>query len=231
ALAGENFELVEHHDYFGLIQIVIVLFVAAMASDLVGNDRKNNTLPLYFSRPIERDDYVLAKIAALATALMSLTLLPQLLVFIGNWLGATDGTGWLGDNISDVWRIGASSTLASVQLAVIGLAIAMFTTRRAFALTSVLAALWFSVVFTGGLVTVLGPGWAAVAMLATPGYAMNATTYVIFDAVPARADRMGEMADQVAYADLPGWTWIVALVAQTAVALFFAIRRYRKVTL
>ena len=121
ALAGENFKLVEHHEYFGLIQIVIVLFVAAMASDLVGNDRKNNTLPLYFSRPIERDDYLLAKIAALATALMSLTLLPQLLVFVGNWLGATDGTEWLGDNISDVWRIGASSTLASVQLAVIGL--------------------------------------------------------------------------------------------------------------
>jgi hypothetical protein len=95
----------------------------------------------------------------------------------------------------------------------------------------VLAALWFSVVFTGFLVTVLGPGWAAVAMLATPGYAMNAATYVIFDAVPARADRMGEMADQVAYADLPGWTWIAALVAQTAIALFFAIRRYRKVTL
>ncbi len=231
AVAGEGFEFVEHHDYFELIQIVIVLFVAAMASDLVGNDRKNNTLPLYFSRPIERDDYLLAKIAALATALMSLTLVPQLLVFIGNWLGATDGTEWLGDNISDIWRIGASSTLASVQLAVIGLAIAMFTTRRAFALTSVLAALWFSVVFTGVLVAFLGPGWAAVAMLATPGYAMNAATYVIFDAVPARADRMGEMADQVAYADLPGWTWIAALVAQTAVALFFAIRRYRKVTL
>ena len=231
ALAGEDFELVEHHEYFGFIGIVIVLFVAAMASDLVGNDRRNNTLPLYFSRPIERDDYLLAKIAALATALMSLTLVPQLLVFIGNWLGATDGFGWLGDNISDIWRIGASSTLASVQLAVIGLAIAMFTTRRAFALTSVLAALWFSVVFTGVLVAFLGPGWAAVAMLATPGYAMNATTYVIFDAVPARADRMGEMADQVAYADLPGWTWIVALVAQTAIALFFAIRRYRKVTL
>ncbi len=231
ALAGEDFELVEHHEYFGFIGIVIVLFVAAMASDLVGNDRRNNTLPLYFSRPIERDDYLLAKIAALATALMSLTLVPQLLVFIGNWLGATDGFGWLGDNISDIWRIGASSTLASVQLAVIGLAIAMFTTRREFALTSVLAALWFSVVFTGVLVADLGPGWAAVAMLATPLYAMNAATYVIFDAVPARGSQVGEMADQVAYADLPGWTWIVALVAQTAVALFFAIRRYRKVTL
>ncbi|MDG2907356.1 MAG: ABC transporter permease subunit [Acidimicrobiales bacterium] len=231
ALAGENFELVEHHDYFGLIQIIIVLFVAAMASDLVGNDRKNNTLPLYFSRPIKRDDYLLAKIAALATALMSLTLVPQLLVFIGNWLGASDGPGWLGDNISDIWRIGATSTLASVQLAVIGLAIAMFTTRRAFALISVLAALWFSVVFTGVLVAFVGPGWAAVAMLATPLYVTGAATYVIFDAVPARGDQAGEMADQVAYADLPGWTWIAALVAQTAVALFFAIRRYRKVTL
>lgn len=233
AIGGEEFEFVEYHDYFGLIQIVIVLFVAAMASDLVGNDSKNNTLPLYFSRPIERDDYVLAKIAALAMALLSLTLLPQSLVFVGNWLGATDSTDWLRDNASDLWRIGASSALASLQLAAIGLAIAMFTTRRAFALTSVLATLLFSVIATGVLVNLLDPGWAAVAMLTSPLYVMNATTFVIFDAIPAvTADSAdGEVADQVAYADLAGWAWIVALLAQTAIALIFAIRRYRKATL
>jgi ABC-2 type transport system permease protein len=233
AIGGKAFELVEHHDYFEFIQVIIVLFVAAMASDLVGNDRKNDTLPLYFSRPVERDDYVLAKIAALALALLSLTLLPQLLVFVGNWLGASDGADWFTDNAADLWRIAASSALASLQLAVVGVAIAMFTTRRAFALTSVLAALWGSRIAAEIIVPLVSPDWAAVTLLASPLQVMNAATLVIFDAIPATAGDPagGGVADQVAYAGLSGWVWLTAAAAQTGMALLLAVRHYRKADL
>ncbi len=70
----EDFTFVAPEEFFGTIQVILVLFVAAMASELVGNDRKNNTLVLYFSRPIEKEDYVLAKVGALAIALLALTL-------------------------------------------------------------------------------------------------------------------------------------------------------------
>lgn len=233
AVAGSDFEFVKYEDYFGLIQVVIVLFVAAMASDLVGNDRKNNTLPLYFSRPIERDDYVLAKIAALALALLALTLVPQLLVFIGNWLGASDSAGWLADNGADLVRILASSTLVSLQLATIGLSVAIFTTRRAFAMISVLAALLISFIAASILVSLLDPGWAGLTMVLSPLHVMNAATFVIFDALPAvtAASAEGEVADQVAYGDLPAIAWIGALAAQTGLALLVAVRRYRSAAL
>ena len=73
----EEFEFVRAHEVYGLAQFTIVLFVAAIASDLVGNDRRTNTLALYFSRPIKRDDYAIAKIAALSTGLLALTVAPH----------------------------------------------------------------------------------------------------------------------------------------------------------
>lgn len=230
ATGGADFETVEHSDYFGLIQLVIVLFVAAMASELVGNDQRSSTLVLYFSRPIRRDDYVLAKVASLAIALLALTLLPQLLVFVGNWLGAADGTEWFADNASDLGSITVSSVLASVHLAGVGVAIAMFTSRRAFALGSVLAGLVLPAVIAGALVPLLSPGWGAVPLLCSPLSVMEAGALVVFDAVPAFAARgdLEEVADQVAYVGLPGWVWIVAALAQTVLAVAFAVRRYRR---
>ena len=98
----EDFEFVQPHEYYGFIQVIIVLFVAALASDLVGNDRRSGTLALYFSRPILRDDYALAKIVALSSSLLAITVLPQLVMFTGNWLGAADSFGWLKDNAGDL---------------------------------------------------------------------------------------------------------------------------------
>ncbi|MGI9604719.1 MAG: ABC transporter permease subunit [Acidimicrobiales bacterium] len=229
ALSDGAFEFVDHADYFGLIQIVIVLFVAAMSSDLVGNDRKNNTLVLYFSRPIARDDYVFAKLAALAIALLSLTLIPQLIVFIGNWLGATDSTAWFGDNAHLLWRIVVSSTLVSIHMATIGLAIAMFSKRRAFALISVLGVLLVSSIATSILVSFVSSTWAAIALLLSPLSVMEAVNRVVFDAllpfVPTSGE--GDISEQLAFADLPGWAWIAALLTQSTLAVLLAVRRYR----
>jgi ABC-2 type transport system permease protein len=55
-------------DYYEFIQWPLGLFVAAVGPELVGRDLKNSTLSLYFSRALLRSDYILAKVAALATA-------------------------------------------------------------------------------------------------------------------------------------------------------------------
>ena len=225
------FEVVEYADYFGLIQVIIVLFVAAMSSELVGNDRRYHTLVLYFSRPIRRDDYVLSKITALALALLCLTLGPQLLVYLGNWLGSSRGAGWIADHASELLAIVASSVLVSAQLAAIAVAIAMFSSRRAFALTSVLAVLLVTFIAAGTLVAVLDdPGWAAAVMLLTPLFVMRAVTLVLFDAVPpvSTFSHDQDPADQIAFAGLPGWAWVAALVAQTALAVAVAVLYYRR---
>ena len=225
-----DFEILEPHDYYASIQVVMILFIAAMASDLVGNDRKNNTLALYFSRPIKRDDYALAKLLALATSLLALTLLPLLLAFVGNWLGARDSTKWFTDNVSDLIPIILSALLVSSLLASIGVVIASYTTRRAFALISVIGAFLVSFVATSVLIGLLSVAWARVVILLSPIYVSRGLTLVLFGEVPAVSpdSATAEPEDQIAFADLPSWVWVAAILAQTTIATLLAVRRYRR---
>lgn len=226
---GGDFEFVAPEEYYGFVQVILVLFVAAMASELVGNDRKNNTLPLYFSRPIERSDYVLAKVGALTLGLQMLTLVPQILMFLGNWLGADDQSAWFADNAADIPAIFVSAVLFSAEFAAIAIVIATFTKRRAFALVSILGAFLLTVITTGIVADLLPRSAARVVMLLSPIYVARAVTFVLFDAMPAaRPMEFAEgPADQIAAVALPGAVWIVALLAHVSIAIAFAIRRYR----
>jgi ABC-2 type transport system permease protein len=228
-LVPEDFEFVRPEEYYGFVQVIIILFVAAMASELVGNDRRNNVLPLYFSRPLERSDYVFAKVTALTIGLQALTLVPQLLMFLGNWLGAQDQSVWLGDNLSELPAIVVSAVLVSAEFAAIAIVIATFASKRAFALVGILGAMLVSSIVTGVLSEFLPLGAARVVMLLSPIYVTRAVTFVVFDAMPrARPMEHTEgVADQIGAADLPGAVWIAACVAHIALALWFAVRRYR----
>ena len=44
--------------------LVLLVFIAAQAPELVSRDLRSHVLPLYFARPIRRMDYPLAKLAA-----------------------------------------------------------------------------------------------------------------------------------------------------------------------
>jgi ABC-2 type transport system permease protein len=228
-LPTEDFEFVRPHEYYGFIQVIIVLFVAAMASDLVGTDRRNNILPLYFSRPLERSDYVLSKVAALTLGLQALTLVPQLLTFLGNWLGADDSGAWFSDNAADLPAILVSAILVSAEYAAIAIVVATFATKRAIALVSILGVLLVSMIATGILAELLPRAGGAAVMLASPNYVTRAVTLVVFDAMP-RALPM-EFAegpgDQIASVELPAVAWLAACVVHIALAVWFAVRRYR----
>ncbi|MDG2113777.1 MAG: ABC transporter permease subunit [Actinomycetota bacterium] len=230
-VGAADFEFLEPHTYYGTIQVVIVLFIAAMASDLVGNDRRNDTLVLYFSRPIKRDDYALAKVCTLAVALLALTLLPQLLAFVGNWLGARDGGDWLSDNLSDLPPIFMSAVMVSSMLGSIGVLIATYAARRAFAIISVLGVFMFSWIASTILVTLLDTMPARIVMLLSPVHVSRGATLALFDKVPMLhrfSQEEGSTDDHIAYAELGGWVWIVALLVWTAAATYLAMRRYRK---
>jgi len=69
AVVPTHITIVKPESYFGLVQIILALFCAAVAPELLTRDRRNNTLPLYFSRALQRNDYALSKAAALTTAL------------------------------------------------------------------------------------------------------------------------------------------------------------------
>ena len=228
-LPVDEFEFVSPEDYYGLIQFILVLFVAAIASDIVGNDRRTNTLALYFSRPIERDDYALAKIAALCSGLLALTVLPQLLMFAGNALGASDGLDWVRDNADELPRIIASGVLLCLAFGSLGVLIASYAERRAFAMISVIAIFLVSFTVVGVVVSEIDNDQMRWAIFLSPLHVVDGSTHYIFDALPAvdELSRRGEPADQVAWADFPGYVWPFALLATSVVASALVVRRYR----
>ena len=225
----EDFEFVQPHEYYGFIQVIIILFVAALASDLVGNDRRNGTLALYFSRPILRDDYALAKIVALGTSLLAITVFPQLVMFTGNWLGAADSFGWFKDNASDLAPIVISGLLVCLMFGAIGVLIASYAERRSFALISVLAIFLISLSVVQVVVSIVDGVAARYAVFLSPVHVMRGFTLFLFDALPPLSfnSQEGNIDDQIAFADFPGIVYVLAALAYAGAASAVTVRRYR----
>jgi ABC-2 type transport system permease protein len=70
----------------------VILFCAAQAPDLFGRDQRHSLLALYFARALRREDYAVARIAGFVVAIFILQLLPQVLLFVGQVLLATDSS-------------------------------------------------------------------------------------------------------------------------------------------
>ena len=222
----EDFSFVQPHEYYSFIQIIILLFTAALASDLVGNDRRYGTLVLYFSRPIRWSDYGAAKLAALATGLLAVTLLPQTVMFFGNWLGAADGLDWAEANAVDFAPIVGSGLMISLTFAAVGLLTAAYAERRAFAIISVLAIFLVPFIVVNGIAEISDD--ANYAAFASPVHVMRAFTLVLFNEIPTGA-ALGDGPDSViASIDLPRGMFILAGFAYAAVAAALLLTRLRR---
>jgi ABC-2 type transport system permease protein len=143
--------LVSYDTYLpGLRALVVLVFVSLQAPALVSGDLRYHTLPLYFSRPIGRLDYPLAKLAGFTLACLALLDIPLLILYIGT---ATQVHG-----ASAVWaqtREAGSGLLYgaawAVLLASIGLALASTTGRRVFSICAVAIPLFVTWILANGL--------------------------------------------------------------------------------
>ncbi|GGT21691.1 ABC transporter permease [Streptomyces purpureus] len=128
-------------------QALIGLYLAAQAPQSVSRDLRFKTVPLYFSRPIERVDYVLAKFGAMAGALFILTASPLVILYIGSLLAKMD----FADQSKGFGQGLVSVALLSLLFGGIGLVMAALTPRRGFGVAAVIATL----VISYGAVTTL----------------------------------------------------------------------------
>jgi ABC-2 type transport system permease protein len=91
SVGGEPLMAYAHYAYS--MSLFLIVFVAVAAPELVSRDLRHHTLPLYFSRPLRRSDYPLAKLLALATALFLFEAVPLLLEYVGVIASSTSGSG------------------------------------------------------------------------------------------------------------------------------------------
>ena len=223
ALVGDAVQPFTYDNYLSQIQVALTLFVAAQAPELVGSDQRHHVLSLYFSHAIRRIDYVIAKLAALVGALLVLTVVPQLILFAGRVLSATDVLGTLFDELPSLFQIGVSSLVYSVTLALIGLAIAAFTPRRAFATGAIIAFFLVSTVVSGVLGQIGRPNPIPVAPLFDPvGVADTVNQWLFTGSTAASLGRGVSLTE-------PAWWYLVTLTAIWLVCLGVTVYRYRRV--
>jgi len=220
-LVGDVIDLYSYENYLWSIGALLPIFVAAQAPELVVNDMRHRVLPLYFSRPIGRFDYVAAKLVALSVALLGLTLLPVLILFAGRVLAAEDLVAALGDEIGALPGVIGSGLLHAIVLASLGLAICSLAARRGYAAGAVLA-----VFLIGGVVSgtfqAQGQGLEAVAPFANPLAILDGAREWLFG---------GSVVESpVASANLPLATYGAAAAILLGISLAILALRYRRVT-
>ncbi|CAN5766933.1 hypothetical protein BH24CHL3_BH24CHL3_10620 [soil metagenome] len=124
--------------YMGIIFLIVGIFVAMSAPEMVCVDRRERTLPLYFSRAIARFDYVNAKVVAITLLTMTLSLVPAVLLWIGRQLVDNSPLQAMRDNFGDLWRVLLLGFVTAAVLGTLGLMVSSFTDRKGVAITIIL---------------------------------------------------------------------------------------------
>jgi len=154
ALAGgaaSDFNPITLEGYLPFVQTILVFFVAAQAPELLVRDQRHRVLTLYFSRALERTDYVLAKYLALLAAVGLVFLLPQAILLLGELFATPDVGEGLQAVLPDLWPVAGRTVAIAALLAGVGLAASAFTVRRPFAAGTIIAVF----LVLSGVVTVL----------------------------------------------------------------------------
>ena len=218
----QHVEIFKHEDYFTYVRVILVLFCATVASELVGRDQRQRTISLYFSRAVSRLDYTLMKLASLTSAMLVLTLGPQLLLFIGNGMAGDDLSGYIADRWDLVFPIVAGSLLTSATIASIGLVIAAYLPRRAYSTPAIVGAFILTLSAAHILMDTVDATYARYALLVSP-VAWEGAILWFFGIDPAFGNVLVE-------ADLGGWVYFLAVLATIAIAFALTLRRFYRVT-
>lgn len=131
-------DFVSYTSYFAAIFTMLGLFVAICAPEMICVDRHERTLPLYFSRAINRNDYVSAKIVAMTLLAMTMTALPGALLWLGRQLTEEKARQAMVDNSGDLAKVLILGALTSLMYGTVGLMISSFTNRKGVAIAIIL---------------------------------------------------------------------------------------------
>ena len=124
-------------EYVITVQVAVTIFVAAQSPVVMSRDLRYRVAPLYFSRPLSRQQYVQAKYAGMAVALFVLMGLPLTLLFGGALLAELP----LRDQLPDYLRAMAGAALHALVLSGIGLLVSAMTPRRGIGVAAVVGVL------------------------------------------------------------------------------------------
>lgn len=200
------------------MSFLIIFFVAIVAPELVSRDLRAGVLPLYFSRPLRASDYVLAKVAALVSAVWLLLGVPQFIMFLGAAFTTKTGMRGVWHELGDLLPGWGYSLIWAFVFTSISLLIASLTGKRAFAAGGIVALFLMTTPVVGVLNILPSRTAQQLAGLASPNTLVSGVgTWLI------RATNTG--------IDIGRFGPVYAIEAATLIAacLLLLLARYRKV--
>ena len=148
-------DLPGHDDYYEVVSIVLLIFAAIIAPELLCPDRRNGVISLYLVRPLSITDYLAARWLAFFAITLLLVYSGQAVLLVSLVLSAADPLEYLRDNWLDIPRILGAGFLLAAFITTLPLAVAAFTDRRALAAAFVIGLFVISGA-AGGILTGCG---------------------------------------------------------------------------
>ena len=133
SVAGSEEDLRGHADYYRIVAVILLIFSAIIAPELLCPDRRDGVIYLYLVRPLTTTDYVVGRWFAFFSVSMALICSGQLTLFIGLTLAADEPLSYLRDNWLDIPRFLGAGLVVAVFTTTLPLAVSAFTTRKAYA--------------------------------------------------------------------------------------------------
>jgi len=153
---AERINLPSHSDYYGIASIIMFVFAAVVAPELLCRDRRDGVINLYLVRPLTGSDYVASRWAAFLTVTVVAAWLPQIILFLGLSAGDPLPLQYLQKHWLDVPRFLAAGAAMALYATTLAMLTASFTTRRAYASVFLVGLFVITTPFTVGLASELG---------------------------------------------------------------------------
>ncbi|MBA3405133.1 MAG: hypothetical protein H0U13_10680 [Gemmatimonadaceae bacterium] len=154
--AAEIMNLPSHSDYYGIASVIMFVFAAVVAPELLCPDRRNGVINLYLVRPLSGSDYIVSRWAAFFVVMLGAAWLPQIILFLGLSGGDPSPAPYLQKHWGDIPRFLASGAVMAAYATTLAMLTASFTTRRAYASVFLVGLFVITTPFTVGISEEIG---------------------------------------------------------------------------
>jgi ABC-2 type transport system permease protein len=202
--------------YVDGLAVPIVLFLAVVGPEIVCRDLRARVLPLYFSRPLRRSDYALAKLAAMISAVWLLLAAPLMLMFLGGVFDQTGGVSGAWNEFTDFLGGLGYAAITAVVLGAFAVPLASLSSRRAVGAVVIAAAFTVTTPIIGVVEEVGGTTAQQVVPLVNPLSIVTGLESWIYRTEELEIGRFGPL-------------YLAAAVAVVGAGTAALILRYRKV--
>jgi hypothetical protein len=154
--AAERMNIPSYSDFYGIASIILFVFAALVAPELLCRDRREGTINLYLVRPLAGSDYVASRWAAFLTVMLIAAWFPQIILFFGRAMGDAAPAKYFLAHWLDIPKFLTAGLAMAAYATTLAMLTASFTTRRAYASVFLVGLFIITTPFTVGLAQEIG---------------------------------------------------------------------------